>query len=96
MPSIPGCKLVRVSADAAVYTGGTVLYAVYLFGGSNASSLQLTDDADGLGTNVFEVNTVATQGVFVDMSDFGGISFPSVGIYADITGTGAIGYLWVA
>lgn len=96
MGSIPGAKLVRVTSDAAAWTGGTVLYAVYLFGGSNATSVQLTDDADGLSDNTFEVNTVANQGTFVDMSELGGIAFPSVGIYADITGTGAVAYLWIA
>ena len=96
MGSLPGAKLVRVTSDAAAWTGGTVLYAVYLFGGTNATSVQLTDDATGAGTNVFEVNTVANQGAFVDLSELGGIAFPTTGIYADITGTNAVAYLWIA
>ncbi len=96
MPSIPGAKLVRITGDAAAWTGGTVLYAVYLFAGSDASSLILYDAASVTGTQVFEINTVANQGVFVDLSELGGITFPNTGVYADIGGTGAIGYVWLA
>lgn len=94
MSAIPLCKLVRVPSDAASVAVPTVLYAVYLFAGSDATSLILYDAGSATGTQVIEFNTAATQGLFVDMSNLGGVSFPSVGIYADIAGTGAVAYLW--
>lgn len=94
MIAMPQCKLVRVPSDAAAVATPTVLYAAYLFAGSNATSLILYDAGSATGTQVIEFNTAATQGLFVDMSNLGGVAFPLVGIYADITGTGAVAYLW--
>ncbi|MFA5808748.1 MAG: hypothetical protein WC935_00240 [Thermoleophilia bacterium] len=94
--SLPQGCLVRITADAIVGNDPCILYAAYLFAGSDASSMQFTDDADGLATNIFEMNTVANQGCFVNFAELGGISFPSIGLYVDITGTGAIGYVWLS
>ena len=93
--SVPICAPTRIAADGAVSAVPGRIWAIELAAGSDASKVELTNDADGGGTNVVVVNTAANQGVFRDYVELGGIAFSSK-CYCDITGTGAVAFIWYA
>jgi len=95
MMSKPICAPTRIAADGAVSAVPGRIWAVELLAGSDASKVEFTNDADGSGTNVVEINTAANQGVYRSYADIGGINFSSK-CYCDITGTGAVAYIWYA
>ncbi len=92
----------RVTADVAIKASPGKLWAVLLEGGSDASSLDFFDhatSAQGL-TAIYGVTAPFTNNVgssqstvFVSFVKRGGVDF-ATGIWADWTGTGAVGYVW--
>lgn len=90
----------RITADGAVSASPGILWAIQLNGGTAACKIELTNDANGAGTNVIEVcaphtdaDGSAQSSVFIDYSPVGGIEFGAK-CYADITGTGAVAFAW--
>lgn len=76
----------NVTADVQVKTGPGQLVAVHLTGGSDAATLVLYDNTAGSGTVLATLKTSAAN-----ETDTWTPACPysfSVGIYADITGTG--------
>ena len=95
MSGLPAFKLDTVPATtpAALGTGARVLKAVYLYGGSAASSVEFKNAATDTGTVLFSMDCAAAIGQFVDLTELGGIAF-SVGCFCKPAGTGAIVYAW--
>ena len=83
---------VATAGAAVVGTPGRVM-AFLLFGGSGNTKVEFTNDADGSGTVVLGCNVLLAQSKFVDLSQLGGVNFSSK-IYAKVTGTGGICYVW--
>lgn len=69
------------------------LVAVYLYGGSGATSCEFKNAATDTGTVLFSMDCATAIGQFVDLSEFGGITF-DVGCFVKPAGTGAIAYCW--
>ena len=96
-------ELQRITGDAVVYAAPCRIMAVQLEGGSDASSMDFHNDVDSAGgTAVYGVtapftgaNASAQSTVFIDLTNLGGVKF-SIGCYVDWTGTGVVGYVWVA
>ena len=86
-------KLARLAASGAISTVAGKVYGVLLFGGSAATSLKLTNDADGSGVAVLNVNTVINQSFFLDLSELGPVEFNSK-IYGTLAGTGGEAYVF--
>jgi hypothetical protein len=95
MKGMPICAPTRIAADGAVSAIPGRIWAVELAAGSDASSVQFTNDANGAGTNVLVINTAANQGVYRSYVDLGGVNFDTK-CYCDITGTGAVAFVWYA
>lgn len=100
IPSRPMFKLTRLAADGAVSAVPCTVWAIQLNGGTDDTSIELTNDANGAGTNVIEVEAPFTDNdasskstVFIDYTSLGGIRFSSK-CYADLTGTAATAYIW--
>lgn len=100
IPSSPLHNIVRISSSAAIKGVPGKVWAVLLNGGTAATNLKLTNDADGNGTAV--VNVVAPftdsdassqSSMYIDFTSMGGIDFSSK-IYATIAGTGAEAFVW--
>lgn len=98
--SNPIHNLVRLSSAAAITSIPGRVFAVLLEGGTDASSIDFTNDADGNGTPVVGVTAPFTDTdasaagtVFVDFTSLGGVNFSSK-IYGKLAGTGAIAYVW--
>jgi len=83
---------IAATGAAVVGTPGRVM-AFLLFGGSANTKVEFTNDADGTGTVVLGCNVLLAQSIFVDLSQLGGVDFSSK-IYAKVTGTGGICYVW--
>jgi len=86
-------NVVRVTANVAISGLPGRVWAILLNGGSAASSIKLTNDADGSGTAVTNILALASQSVFVDFTSLGGVDFSSK-IYATIAGLGAEAFIW--
>lgn len=95
-------NLTRVTSDAAI-TGlaGKRVFRVELYGTSDACTLKLFDAASATGTEIWGgvapftgANGGGAQSIIWDFSKVGGIEFPATGIFADITGTSAVAYVW--
>ena len=95
MKGMPICAPTRIAADGAVSAIPGRIWAVELVAGSDASKVEFTNDANGAGTNVLEVNAAANNGEFRSYVDLGGVNFATK-CYCDITGTGAVAYIWYA
>lgn len=100
--SKPICAPTRIASAGAVSAVPGRIWAVLLNGGTDDTSIEFTNDANGAGTNVFELECAATladssskSSVYVSFVDIGGVSFSSK-CYADITGTAATAYVWYA
>lgn len=95
-------QLVRVSSDSAVVSvAGKRVFRVELYGTTDACTLKLYDAASATGTEVWGgvapftgANGGGAQSMVWDFSSVGGVPFPNTGIFADITGTGAVAYVW--
>lgn len=86
-------QAVPTATPAALEARPVRLMAVYLYGGSAASSVEFKNAATDTGTVLFSMDTLTASGQFVDLSPFGGINF-SVGCFVKPAGTGAIAYCW--
>ena len=82
-----------IDADEQLVTGAGRLMAFLLFGGSTATDIILYDNTAASGTILAKKNVVANASKFVDLTNLGGTQF-GTGIYGDITGTGALCYVW--
>lgn len=92
-PSLPLHKLNRFAASGAVSAVPARVFGILLFGGSTASSVKLTNDANGAGTPILNVNIAIASSFFLDLSTIGPAAF-DVACYATIAGTGAEVYIW--
>jgi len=95
MTSTPQFKTQTVPAatPAALSSTPCRLMAVYLYGGSAASSVEFKNAATDTGTVLFSMDTVANQGHWVNLEELGGIPF-STACFCKPAGTGAIVYAW--
>jgi len=95
MPSLPSYNLQAVTTASAAALGAKPvrLMAVYLYGGSGASSVEFKNAATDTGTVLFSMDCATAIGQFVDLTELGGIPF-SVGCFVKPAGTGAIAYCW--
>lgn len=91
---------VRLSSAAAIKAVPGKVWAILLEGGSDAASIDITNDADGSGTPIIGVTAPFTDAdasaagtVFVSFVELGGLVFSSK-IYGKLAGTGAIAYVW--
>jgi hypothetical protein len=102
IPSHPLCNLTRVTADVAISgLAGRRVFRVELYATSDACNIELHDAANGSGTEVWKgvapftgANGGGAQSMVWDWTHLGGIPFPTTGIYADITGTDAVAFVW--
>lgn len=93
--SLPICAPTRIAEDGAVSAYKGRVFAVLLVGGSDSTAVELTNDANGAGTNVLHFKCVANDSRYFDFIEMGGVEFSSK-CYADITGTGAVAFIWYA
>lgn len=102
VPSAPFHNLTRVTSDSAVVgIAGKRVYRVELYSTTDACNLKLYDAASATGTEVWGgvapftgANGGGAQSMVWDFSAIGGVLFPNTGIYADITGSSAVAYVW--
>lgn len=101
-PSIPRFNLTRVTADVAITGAPARVYRIDLYGTTDACSLLLYNAASATGTEVYgmvapftDADASAARSVSISFCDVGGIDFSSK-IFADITGTSAVAYVWWA
>jgi len=100
--SMPLHNMTRVAADAAITAvAGHRVWRIDLYGTTDAVSLALYDAASATGTPVYvavapftDADASAAETKSISFFDVGGINFPNTGIYADITGTNAVAYVW--
>jgi hypothetical protein len=90
----------RVTASVAIKATAGRILAVLLEGGTTASSIDFTNDANGAGTPIIGVtvpftdaDASAQDSRLFDFTKFGGLAFDSK-IYAVLAGTGAVAYVW--
>ena len=100
LASVPMHNLKRLSEAGAVKGAPGRVWAILLEGGSDASSIDITNDADGNGTPVIGVTATFTDSdasaagtTYVDFTSLGGIDFTTK-IYGKLAGTAAIAYVW--
>ncbi len=90
----------RVTASVQIKAQGGRLWFVVLEGGSDASSIDFKNALTDTGTILFgatapftSANASAQDTVVIDLTPVGGIDY-DIGIFAVLTGTGAIAYVW--
>lgn len=93
MNSLPKYNLARISASAAILAVPGIVRAVLLVGGSAATTLSITNDADGNGTPVISVAAPIGDSIFMDFDTLGGVRFTSK-IYGKLAGAGGVAYVW--
>lgn len=94
MSDLPKYRLTRVASSAAIAAVPGRVMAVLLCPADAKSLFKLTNDANGSGDSVVNVQAVAEgASTFVDFTSLGGVMFTSK-IYATIAGSGAIAYVW--
>ena len=95
-PSAGSSYRIKVlTADGAVTATPARIMAILVDAEHADWEVELTDDADGSGTNIVELGGEAEGGqTFFDFTNLGGVWFPTK-IYADITVTGATVHFWV-
>lgn len=86
---------VRVTADVQVKTGQGKIAGMLVVGGSAVTTIALYDNTSATGDPIFEgsapINTISP---LVSLSDFQGVDF-DIGLWADITTTGGVVYVWI-
>lgn len=87
LQAVPTATAARLAAKPVKLMG------VYLYGGSGATSCEFKNAATDTGTVLFSMDTLTASGQFVDLTEFGGITF-DVGCFVKPAGTGAIAYCW--
>ena len=100
IPSHPLFQLTRLASSAAIKAVPGKVWRIDLYGTSDAASLLLYNAASATGTEVYgmvvpftDTDASAASSVSISFVDVGGLSFSSK-IYAALTGTGAIAYVW--
>lgn len=86
-------QMVPVATAARLGAKPVTLMAVYLYGGSAASSVEFKNAATDTGTVLFSMDTPAAEGQYVDLSTLGGITF-DVGCFVKPAGTASLVYCW--
>lgn len=86
-------QTVPVASAARLGAKPVTLMGFYLYGGSANSSVEFKNAATDTGTVLFSADTLIASGQFVDLTEFGGITF-DVGCFCKPAGTGAIVYAW--
>lgn len=87
---------VRISADdndVSPIAAGAKITAVLLIGGSGASNIKLYDALTVTGTDILQLNALTADQKYVAIPE-GSQDLLKVGLSADITGTGAVAYVW--
>ena len=93
--SAPLYKLVVLTADGAVSATPCYVMAILADGEHADWEIELTNDADGSGTNVVELGGEAEGGqTYFDFTSIGGIYFSSK-CYADVTTTNGHFSFWI-
>jgi hypothetical protein len=94
MASVPKYHLKALTDDGAVSGTPCRIMAIEIADVAADCTVELTNDANGLGTNVLVVTCAAEQGgTFRDYTNLGGIIFSSK-CYCDLTNADAV-YFWV-
>ena len=95
-PSAGSKYLIKALAASGAVTATPVRVMAILANATHADWLiELTNDADGSGTNILEVSGEAEGGqTFFDFTPLGGVWFPTK-CYAAITDTGGNFFFWV-
>ena len=91
----------RVTQSVAIKASPGKIWALQLEGGSAASSMDIYNDIDsangdiliGITAPCVIANNSEQSTVFISYVEVGGIDL-SVGMYAELAGTNAIGYVW--
>lgn len=93
-PDLPKYQIKILAGDGAVLGTPMRLMAVLVMAGNNDWKIELTNDADGSGTNVLELAGQAEGGqTFFDFTNLNGVLFSSK-CYADVTTTGGQFFFW--
>lgn len=94
MSNLPKHRFARIAASGAVTAIPTNVYKMVLVAGSGAAAtLKLFNNADGSGTQVIECAAVTGTTESLSFEDTGPVLFSSK-LYATLSGTGAVAYLW--
>jgi hypothetical protein len=91
---LPNYQLKALTGDGAVTAVPCRIMAIEIADVAQDCTVELTDDANGAGTNVLVVTCAAEQGgTFRDYTNLGGVIFPTK-CYCDLTNADAV-YFWV-
>ena len=94
-PGLMKYQLKNLAADGAVSANACRLMAVLVDANHADWKIELTNDADGSGTNVVVLSGEAEGGqTFFDFTDIGGIYFSSK-CYADVTTSSGLFMFWL-
>lgn len=86
-------QIKRIAADTnAALPAGTIIRGVSLMAGSDASSVKLYDAATVTGTDFFGMNALTSDNKYVPFPPLG--KKVNTGVSVDITGTGAVAYIF--
>jgi hypothetical protein len=91
----------RIASSVAVKASQGKIWALSLEGGTTASSMDIYNHASSASDDILigitapftDTDASSQSTVFVSFLEVGGIDF-SVGMYAEIAGTNAVGYIW--
>lgn len=84
----------RVTTSVAIKAEPGTIMALLLVAPTNDADILLYDDVDSAhGTVLLQASALNGTSAFIDLSGLGGVK-AGTGIYADITGTNAIAYVW--
>ena len=84
-------QVIKITTTGLVRTGNTFVEGVNLVAGSDAASVVLNDSLDGGGNDVGAAKAAASTSQ--ESSMFGNVC--QTGIYATLTGTAAVAYLYI-
>ena len=84
-------QVIKVTTTGLVFTGHNIVNSICLVPGSNAATITLNDSLDGSGTDKGGVKTPSTES---KESMLYGQTF-GTGIYATLTGTSAVAYIYI-
>jgi hypothetical protein len=94
LPMLPLHNCTLVSTSAAIKATDARVYAILLVPAAAAGLLKLSNDATGAGAAVVSSQVVASgSGHFIDFTPLGGVEFTTA-LYATISGTGAVAFIW--
>lgn len=94
MGNIPAHITKTVTSSVQVGATGERRLMKVIIGANTASAKAVFyNSADNSGTVLLTVSAIADKGKTVDLCDLGGLTF-STAMYCELSGTGAIAYLW--